>query len=337
MMTEILKDPALWALIIFVIPLLLKFPIAVALGGSALFVSWHWSLGHQMISYNFYAGIAKFPLLAIPFFILAGVIMEKAGIAVRIINLIKELVGSVTGGLAIATVGVATFWGAVSGSGPATVAALGLILIPGMAAAGYDKAFSAAVVSVSSGLAIVIPPSIAFIVYGVVTETSVSALFAAGVFPGIVVALFLMLFVYFISKKHGYHGEPRGGREKLLKAFKESFWGLLTPVIILGGMTIARPEETDTTAAEKALSYPAAAIPGIRINPRAATVAGPEPLTAPQKVATPTVAIASPPVTEPTSSFIRLMIRTAMPAFSIMTPAKIKKGMARRGNLAMPA
>ncbi len=179
MMTEILKDPALWALIIFVIPLLLKFPIAVALGGSALFVSWHWSLGHQMISYNFYAGIAKFPLLAIPFFILAGVIMEKAGIAVRIINLIKELVGSVTGGLAIATVGVATFWGAVSGSGPATVAALGLILIPGMAAAGYDKAFSAAVVSVSSGLAIVIPPSIAFIVYGVVTETSVSALFAA--------------------------------------------------------------------------------------------------------------------------------------------------------------
>ncbi|NLK29866.1 MAG: TRAP transporter large permease [Aminobacterium colombiense] len=236
MMTEILKDPALWALIIFVIPLLLKFPIAVALGGSALFVSWHWSLGHQMISYNFYAGIAKFPLLAIPFFILAGVIMEKAGIAVRIINLIKELVGSVTGGLAIATVGVATFWGAVSGSGPATVAALGLILIPGMAAAGYDKAFSAAVVSVSSGLAIVIPPSIAFIVYGVVTETSVSALFAAGVFPGIVVALFLMLFVYFISKKHGYHGEPRGGREKLLKAFKESFWGLLTPVIILGGI-----------------------------------------------------------------------------------------------------
>lgn len=235
-MSEIFKDPALWALIIFIIPLLLRFPIAVALGGAALFVSWFWGLGHQMISYNFYAGIAKFPLLAIPFFILAGVIMEKAGIAGRIINLIKELVGSVTGGLAIATVGVATFWGAVSGSGPATVAALGLILIPGMAAAGYDKAFSAAVVSVSSGLAIVIPPSIAFIVYGVVTETSVSALFAAGVFPGIVVALFMMLFVYLISKKHGYRGEARGGRKALVRAFKESLWGLLTPVIILGGI-----------------------------------------------------------------------------------------------------
>ncbi|HCA40453.1 MAG TPA: C4-dicarboxylate ABC transporter permease [Aminobacterium sp.] len=235
-MHAILKDPALWSLILFVIPLLFRFPIAIALGGAALAVSWFWGLGYQMISYNFFAGIAKFPLLAIPFFILAGIIMEKAGIAERIIQLIKELVGSVTGGLAIATVGVATFWGAVSGSGPATVAAIGLILIPGMAIAGYDKAFAAAVVSVASGLAIVIPPSIAFIVYGVVTETSVSALFAAGVIPGIVVAIFMMIFVYFISKKHGYRGTPRGGKEALIRAFKESFWGLLTPIIILGGI-----------------------------------------------------------------------------------------------------
>lgn len=235
-MHAILKDPALWSLILFVIPLLFRFPIAIALGGAALAVSWFWGLGHQMISYNFFAGIAKFPLLAIPFFILAGIIMEKAGIAERIIRLIKELVGSVTGGLAIATVGVATFWGAVSGSGPATVAAIGLILIPGMAIAGYDKAFAAAVVSVASGLAIVIPPSIAFIVYGVVTETSVSALFAAGVIPGIVVAIFMMIFVYFISKKHGYRGAPRGGKVALIRAFKESFWGLLTPIIILGGI-----------------------------------------------------------------------------------------------------
>lgn len=206
-----------------------------------------------MISYNFFAGIAKFPLLAIPFFILAGIIMEKAGIAERIIRLIKELVGSVTGGLAIATVGVVTFWGAVSGSGPATVAAIGLILIPGMAIAGYDKAFAAAVVSVASGLAIVIPPSIAFIVYGVVTETSVSALFAAGVIPGIVVAIFMMIFVYFISKKHGYRGAPRGGKVVLIRAFKESFWGLLTPIIILGG--IYGGVFTPTEAAAVAVFY----------------------------------------------------------------------------------
>lgn len=235
-MSELFRDPAFWALILFVVPLLIRVPIAISLGGAALFVAWHWDLGFQMMSYNFYAGIAKFPLLAIPFFVLAGVIMEKAGIAERMIRLIKQLVGSLTGGLAIATVGVATFWGAVSGSGPATVAALGLILIPGMAMAGYDKPFAAAVVSVSSGLAIVIPPSIAFIVYGAVADVSVPALFAAGVLPGILVALCMMVAVYIISKKHDYRGEKSGGAKELWLAFKDSFWGLLTPVIILGGI-----------------------------------------------------------------------------------------------------
>jgi C4-dicarboxylate transporter DctM subunit len=235
-MSELFRDPAFWALILFVVPLLIRVPIAISLGGAALFVAWHWDLGFQMMSYNFYAGIAKFPLLAIPFFVLAGVIMEKAGIAERMIRLIKQLVGSLTGGLAIATVGVATFWGAVSGSGPATVAALGLILIPGMAMAGYDKPFAAAVVSVSSGLAIVIPPSIAFIVYGAVADVSVPALFAAGVLPGILVALCMMVAVYIISKKHNYRGEKSGGAKELWLAFKDSFWGLLTPVIILGGI-----------------------------------------------------------------------------------------------------
>jgi len=235
-MNEFFRDPAFWALVLFLIPLLIKVPIAISLGSAALFVAWHWDLGFQMTSYNFYAGIAKFPLLAIPFFILAGVIMEKAGIAERMIRLIDELVGSLTGGLAIATVGVATFWGAVSGSGPATVAALGLILIPGMAMAGYDKPFAAAVVSVSSGLAIVIPPSIAFIVYGAIADVSVPALFAAGVLPGILVAGCIMVAVYFICRRHDYRGKERSGGGELWKAFKESFWGLLTPVVILGGI-----------------------------------------------------------------------------------------------------
>ena len=162
----VFEDPAFWMLVLFVIPLLIRVPIALSLGIAALVVVWKWDMGFEMLSYNFYAGIAKFPLLAIPFFILAGYIMERAGIAARIVALMETLVGSVTGGLAVATVAVATFWGAVSGSGPATVAALGLILIPGMARAGYDKPFAAATVSVTSGLAIVIPPSIAFIVYG---------------------------------------------------------------------------------------------------------------------------------------------------------------------------
>ena len=178
--TSLLHDPAFWLLVLFAIPLILRVPIALALGFSALVVVWQWDLGFSMLSYNFFAGIAKFPLLAIPFFILAGYIMERSGIAARIVALMEALVGSMTGGLAVATVAVATFWGAVSGSGPATVAALGLILIPGMARAGYDKAFAAATVSVTSGLAIVIPPSIAFIVYGSVADVSVPALFAAG-------------------------------------------------------------------------------------------------------------------------------------------------------------
>ena len=235
-MADFFSDPAFLTLIIFLCPLLIKIPIAVALGGASFIIAWNWGLGFPMVSYNFFAGIAKFQLLAIPFFILAGVIMEKAGIAERIITFIKEVVGDVTGGLAIATVAVATFWGAVSGSGPATVAAIGLILIPGMVQGGYDKPFATAVVSVSSGLAIVIPPSIAFIVYGDLAQVSVGALFAAGVIPGIIVALCIAVAVYLHSRKMGYRGKPRGGMGDLWRAFKDALWALFTPVVILGGI-----------------------------------------------------------------------------------------------------
>lgn len=246
-----LNNPAFWLLILFLIPLVLRVPIALSLGFAALVVAWQWDLGASMLSYNFFAGIAKFPLLAIPFFILAGYIMERAGIASRIVTLMEALTGSMTGGLAIATVAVATFWGAVSGSGPATVAALGLILIPGMAKAGYDKSFAAATVSVTSGLAIVIPPSIAFIVYGGIANVSVPALFAGGFAPGLLVALFIMAAVMIISRKKGYHGQkkpiPAG------KAFREAFWGALTPVVILGG--IYGGVFTPTEAAAVAVFY----------------------------------------------------------------------------------
>lgn len=231
---EFLQDPNFWLLALFLIPLLLRVPICVALGFAAIMVVWHWDKGLSMLSYNFFAGIAKPPLLAIPFFILAGFIMERAGIAKSIVNFVQAVTGTVTGGLAVVAVAVATFWGAVSGSGPATVAALGLILIPGMAEAGYKKSFAAATVSVSSGLAIVIPPSIAFIVYGGIANVSVPALFAAGILPGILVAGFLMVAVYIISRKHGYHGQA--SELSVGQAFKQAFWGLMTPVVILGGI-----------------------------------------------------------------------------------------------------
>ena len=248
---ELFKDPAFWLLITFAVPLIFRVPIAISLGLSALFVSWWWDMGIDMLSYNFFAGIAKVPLLAIPFFILAGFIMERAGIAARIVMLVETLVGNMTGGLAVATVGVATFWGAVSGSGPATVAALGLILIPAMVKSGYDKPFAAATVSVTSGLAIVIPPSIAFIVYGGIADVSVPALFAAGFIPGVVVALFLMGSVLITSRKKGYRGKPR--TMPISKALREAFWGVMTPVVILGG--IYGGVFTPTEAAAVAIFY----------------------------------------------------------------------------------
>jgi C4-dicarboxylate transporter DctM subunit len=225
METSLFNDPAFWLLIAFVIPLVTRVPIAISLGLSALLVGWWWDMGVDMLSYNFFAGVAKVPLLAIPFFILAGFIMERAGIASRIVLLVETLVGDMTGGLAIATVGVATFWGAVSGSGPATVAALGLILIPAMVKSGYDKPFAAATVSVTSGLAIVIPPSIAFIVYGGIADVSVPALFAAGFVPGIIVAGFLGVSVFLTSRKKGYRGKPR--TMPIRKALREAFWGVM--------------------------------------------------------------------------------------------------------------
>ena len=248
---EFFKDPAIWLLITFIIPLIFRVPIAISLGLSALLVGWWWDMGVDMLSYNFFAGVAKVPLLAIPFFILAGFIMERAGIASRIVLLVETLVGNMTGGLAVATVCVATFWGAVSGSGPATVAALGLILIPAMVKSGYDKPFAAATVSVTSGLAIVIPPSIAFIVYGGIADVSVPALFAAGFIPGVVVAIFLMISVLITSRKKGYRGKPRS--MPISKALREAFWGVMTPVVILGG--IYGGVFTPTEAAAVAIFY----------------------------------------------------------------------------------
>ena len=234
---EVFYDPAFWLVIIFIFLLLVKVPIAVSIGIASLAVAWQCELGLPMTSYNFFANIAKFPLLAIPYFILAGNIMSRAGIATRIINLIRLGFGHLTGGLAIATVLVAAFWGAVSGSPAATVAALGVILIPGMVDAGYDKPFATAVVSVSSGLSSVIPPSIAFIMYGVITGVSIGAIFAAGFLPGFIIAGCLMLSVYLTSRKKGYRGDVMIKQKgDMWRAFKEAFFALLIPVIILGGI-----------------------------------------------------------------------------------------------------
>jgi len=229
-------DPGLLLFAVFFSLLLLGVPIAISLGATAAILIWKFNLGLQVLSANFYAGIAKFQLLAIPFFILAGLILDRVGISQRLVHLANLLIGPTTGGLALVSVIACVFFAGISGSGPADTAALGTILIPAMVAKGYDKGFASALIASGGSIGIIIPPSIAFIIYGVITHTSISALFAAGVIPGIVVGATLILPAYLISRHHGYSGERWGTPKEIWQAFKGAIWGLLAPLIILGGI-----------------------------------------------------------------------------------------------------
>jgi C4-dicarboxylate transporter, DctM subunit len=222
--------------VVFLILLLLGVPVATSLGFTSVLLVWNYDLGIQMVAPNFYANIAKFQLLALPFFILAGLILERCGISGRLIRLVSLLVGPIPGGLAIVTIIVGVIFAGISGSGPADTAALGVILFPAMMAMGYDKGYTSALIASSGSLAIVIPPSIAFIIYGVITNTSIPALFAAGVVPGLITALFLIIPSFFIARKYGWKGERWGTRQELWQAFKEAIWGLLAPAVILSGI-----------------------------------------------------------------------------------------------------
>ena len=217
--------------------LLLGVPIAIAIAVPSFLVIWGGDLGTAVIAPNFFAGIAKFPLLAIPLFILAGFILERCGISERIIRFANIMVGRRKGGLAIVAIGVCVFFGGVSGSGPADSAAIGAILIPAMFAQGYSKGYSAALIAAAGSTAIIVPPSIALIIYGAITNTSVPALFAAGAVPGFLAGLSLLIPAIWIARKRGYGSEKEGDDDISLKeSFKEAFWGLLAPVIILGGL-----------------------------------------------------------------------------------------------------
>lgn len=241
-------------LLVFMGLLLLGVPIGTVLGVSAVITVIAFNQGIGMLGVNFVSGIASFPLLAIPFFVLAGTIMEKAKLAAKIARLLELIVGRSVGGLAVVAVLTAMFWGAISGSGPATTAAIGLILIAPMVRHGYSKYFAAAIVATSSDLSIIIPPSIAFIIYGNITGVSVGTLFVAGIIPGIVTGLLVALMAYLISRKRGYRGtEERGSLREILIAVKEAVWALFSPVIILGG--IYAGVFTPTEAAVVAVFY----------------------------------------------------------------------------------
>jgi C4-dicarboxylate transporter, DctM subunit len=222
---------------VFLVLMAVGIPIGTCLGIAAVVTIIQFDLGIGMLGVNFSSGIASFPLLAIPFFVLAGVILEKAGLAATIAHFFELLVGKMVGGLAMVAVFTCMFWGALSGSGPATTAAVGLILLAPMIKHGYDKSFAGATIANSSDLSIIIPPSIAFIIYGNITNVSVSALFVAGIIPGLITGAGTVLVAYLISRKRGYKGlEKRGTPMEILVALKKSIWAILTPIIILGGI-----------------------------------------------------------------------------------------------------
>ncbi|UCG04984.1 MAG: TRAP transporter large permease [Desulfobacterales bacterium] len=238
----------------FLVLMALGVPIGTSLGIAGVITIYQFDLGIAMLGVNFSSGIASFPLLAIPFFVLAGVILEKAGLAANIAHFFELVVGKAIGGLAMVAVMTCMFWGALSGSGPATTAAVGLILLTPMIKHGYDKHFAAATIANASDLSIIIPPSIAFIIYGTITSVSVSALFVAGIIPGLITGAGTVLVAYFVSKKRGYRGlEKRGSLKEITVALKDSIWAILAPVIILGG--IYTGVFTPTEAAVVAVFY----------------------------------------------------------------------------------
>jgi len=223
--------------LVFLILMVLGVPIGTALGVAGVVTIYQFDLGIEMLGVNFSSGIASFPLLAIPFFVLAGVILDRAGLAATIARFFELLVGKSTGGLAMVAVMTCIFWGSLSGSGPATTAAVGMILLAPMIKHGYDKSFAGATIANASDLSIILPPSIAFIIYGNITSVSVSALFVAGIIPGLLTGAGTVLVAYWVSKKRGYRGvAKRGNRVELWQAFKKSIWALLAPVVILGGI-----------------------------------------------------------------------------------------------------
>lgn len=182
------------------------------------------------------ASSSKFVLLAIPFFIISGNVMEKAGISGRLINLAEKCLGHIKGGMAMVCIVVSCFFAAISGSGPATVAALGLIMIPALVKAGYPAAFSCALMAAGGAIGVVIPPSITFVVYGSIADASITSLFKAGMVPGLLMGAGLIITALVIGRKCDLKVSPKASGAERLAAFKDAVPGLLMPVIILGGI-----------------------------------------------------------------------------------------------------
>ncbi|SDO12381.1 TRAP transporter large permease [Vreelandella arcis] len=240
-------------IVLFFVFVLLRVPVAFSLALSAMYAMYQMDFGLDMVGDLIISGIAKYSLLAIPFFILAGNIMGITGIAGKMINFFRILVGSLPGGMGVVGTVVCLFWGAVSGSGPASVAAIGPLIIRGMVADGYSRPFAAGLVCTGAALSLIIPPSIGLVIYGILAQTSISDLFLASIVPGLMLGCLMLCALPFAKLSPLTDADPTSEEalnlygdseadntisygKRLAYAFKDAFWGLLTPVVILGGI-----------------------------------------------------------------------------------------------------
>ncbi|MCJ8287910.1 MULTISPECIES: TRAP transporter large permease [unclassified Halomonas] len=245
------------ALLLFVLLIslfILGVPIAFSLGLASAITVWHGDLMPMLIvAQQMLASVNSFPLMAIPFFILAGYLMQGGGISKRLVDFSNTLVGSMTGGLAMVAIVTSLFFAAISGSGAATTAAIGAILIPAMLSKGYPGGYAAANQAASGALGVIIPPSIPLILYGIAANVSVGDMFIAGILPGILVTLTLLVFAYFFARANGLGGGEKSSLGDVFRAGKKAILAILMPLIILGG--IYGGVFTPTEAAVIAVAY----------------------------------------------------------------------------------
>lgn len=237
---------------VFALLLVLNIPIAVSLGISSVIAMLVGDISLGQIPVMAFTASSKFALLAIPFFVLGGNIMEKAGISEKLIAFARACVGHTRNGVAIVCVVVACFFAAISGSGPATVAALGIILIPAMVEAGYPVTYATALMSAAGAIGVIIPPSVTFVVYGCVSGASIGKMFMAGIIPGLMMGAALIICTIVMSRNNpNLKPTPKASAAERWRAFKDAFWGLLMPVIILGGIYagVFTPTEAAAVAA----------------------------------------------------------------------------------------
>ncbi len=220
--------------------IILSVPIGIAIGISSMItIAFSSNIGLPMLIQKLFTSLDSFPLMAIPFFMLAGLLMGKGGISERILNLAKQLVGWMIGGLAMVTVVACAFFAALSGSGPATVGAIGSFMIPSMKEKNYSPAFASAITAAAGCIGVIIPPSIPLIIYGVISGTSIGELFKAGIIPGLLIAAILMFVSYRTIKKQDdviVDDKLDVSFKSLLASFWDAKWAMLAPIIVLGGI-----------------------------------------------------------------------------------------------------